>query len=139
VTLQSPRIVIDTAALYALVSPSDTFHSTAATIFQGLADDERELWTTSYVMVEAQALIHRRLGFPRVELLMSTIVDAIAKFWIDRDIHATAWNIFTERNGMGLSFVDWTTAIVARHLDAAVFTFDRGFQHEGIRVIPRLS
>ena len=39
------------------------------------------------------------------------------------------------RQGTGLSFVDWTTVVLAKSHEAKVFAFDDDFVREGLEVI----
>jgi len=131
------RVLIDTSAFYALVSVSDTFHVEADGAYQALIDREQELWTTSYVLVETAALIHHRLGFEPVRVLVESIAGVVRVFWVESNIHNSAWRELVVRRGAGLGLVDWTTVLAARTLRSHVFTFDRGFVQEGIAVVPR--
>lgn len=134
----SDRVVIDTSAFYALASGDDRFHDNARYTFERLIDHERELWTTSYALVETIALMQNRLGFATLSDFMNGIDGLVSVFWIDSALHNRAWNLFTENQGMGLSLVDWTVALVSRRLDAQTFTFDGGFANQqGLYVIPR--
>jgi predicted nucleic acid-binding protein len=119
------KALVDTSAFYALVSSSDSFHAAAAHTFDLLLDREVELWTTSYVLVEAGALIHRRLGFDPLRTLIHSISGLVQTYWIPSSIHTLAWEQLSERDGKGLSFVDWTTVIASRALSAGVFAFDK--------------
>lgn len=57
------NILVDTSAIFAIVSPGDRFHTQARDIYLELLERGDQLYTTSYVLVESSALIHRRLGF----------------------------------------------------------------------------
>lgn len=131
------RVLIDTSAFYALISASDDFHNEARQTYEGLIDREQELWTTSYILVEMTALVHRRLGFDPLRTFMEGIENIVQVFWVDRTVHNEAWKQLLASHGAGLSFVDRTTALAAGHLRAHVFTFDRGFVQQGIPVMPQ--
>lgn len=134
----SDRVVIDTSAFYALASGGDRFHDSARYTFERLIDHERELWTTSYALVETIALMQNRLGFAALSDFMNGIDGLVSVFWIDSALHNRAWSLLTENQGAGLSLVDWTVALVSRRLDAQTFTFDGGFANQqGLYVIPR--
>ena len=74
---EASRVVIDTSAFFAITSEADRFHQSAMDALRDLVDQRTELFTTSYVLVEAGALIHRRLGFNHladfVEMVQNTI------------------------------------------------------------------
>ena len=129
--------MVDTSALFAVVSAEDGYHARATAMFEALVNAGDGLHLTSYVFMEASALIHRRLGFEKLKTLVSILEPAVEWYWIDELVHREAWDSFVRRNGSGLSLVDWTTALVARQLSAPVFTFDRGFEREGLLTIAR--
>ena len=133
------RVLIDTSAFYALRSATDRFHNRASGAYERLIDRERELWTTSYTLVETVSLLHRRLGFDVVVEFSEWRRRAnLQVLWIDSRMHAEAWNRFMAEQGRGLSFVDWTTAVASLEMeDAPVFTFDAGFANVGRPVVPR--
>lgn len=132
------RVLIDTSAFYALLTADDRFHHQASVVYQGLINGGRELWTTSYTLVETVALLHSRLGFEVVSEFSEWLRRAhVHVFWIDGLVHAEAWNQYTASRGRGMSFVDWTTAAVSGEMGAPVFTFDRGFANQGVSVVPR--
>ena len=131
------RVVIDTSAFYALVVDTDEFHSSAVAIYEYLIDQDIELWTTAYALVETMALVHRRFGFSRVAQLLEITESSVQLFWIDSEVHSMAMSEFTSSEGRGLSLVDWTVVIAARIRSAQVFTFDRGIADKSVVVIPR--
>jgi len=136
VTSQAEPVVIDTAAFFALVSSEDEFHDLAAMAYRDMVDEERRLLTTSYVLVETQALIHRRLGFDVLKTLVESIAGIVDVVWVSASAHDQAWPSFEDRRGVGLSLVDWTVALAARQSGASVFSFDSGFSEEGLELIP---
>lgn len=134
----SDRVVIDTSAFYALSSGGDRFHDSARHTFERLIDRERELWTTSYALVETIALMQNRLGFAALSDFMNGIDGLVSVFWIDSALHSRALALLTANQGAGLSLVDWTVALVSRRLAAQTFTFDSDFANQqGLYAIPR--
>lgn len=96
------------------------------------------MWTTSYTLVETVALLHSRLGFEVVSAFSEWLRRAgVQVFWIGDRVHEAAWNQYTANAGRGMSFVDWTTAVVSGQMGAPVFTFDRGFTDQGFSAVPR--
>ena len=131
------KVIIDTSAFYALMSAKDAFHSRAADTYEQLIDREQELWTTSYVLVETMALVHRRLGFGIFAEFVKGIDGTVRVFWVESAVHKQALSQLTASQGAGLSFVDWTVELVSQILNAHIFTFDRGFAERSLPVIPR--
>ena len=135
---ETNSFVIDTSALFAILSVNDDFHARAKATYQRMGQSEATMWCTSYAVVECIALLRRRRGFEAVLAFEEWIKDAdLQIFWVDERLHNAAWTRFMESEGRGLSMVDWTIAIASRELGANVFTFDTGFAESGITVIPR--
>lgn len=133
------RVLLDTSALYALISSTDEFHETAEEAYRKVLAGDADLWITSYVFVEFSALVHRRLGFDPIATFVESIRDVYETLWVDSAIHSRAWAQFNERRGGGLSFVDWTTLVAAQQIGAAILTLDSGFAREGAEVVPILG
>lgn len=132
------RVILDTSALYALVSSTDAFHARAKSSYERLLDWEWELCVTSFILVETSALIHHRLGFPPLQTFMETVQsDLFNMIWIENTIYGEAWSRMMQREGRIFSMVDWTTIVAAERLKASIFTFDQDFRQEGALVFPR--
>ena len=132
------RVLLDTAAIYAVHSPADEFHHRAVSEHENLVDRNRELWITSYALVETVALLRKRMGFSAVTAFAEWASSLqVQVLYVEEPMHSSAWERYTADEGRGLSFVDWVTAIASRELDAQVFTFDGGFARQGFSVVPR--
>lgn len=129
-------VVIDTSAFYALISDDDRFHDSAIETYNTLTNENVELWTTSYALVETIALVHRRLGFRILAQLLDIIESNVQVFFVESGIHAMAMQEFISTKGRGLSLVDWTVVLVARIKSAHVFTFDRRMAYRVVSVVP---
>lgn len=129
------HVLLDTSALYALISRTDEFHPRAQATYQDLLAGGARLWITSYVLVEFGALVHHRLGFEPIRSFVEATQDVYETLWIDSELHSQAWVQFETRKGEGLNFVDWTTLMSARRIGATIFTFDSGFDREGAEVV----
>lgn len=136
--MESPEIyVIDSSALYAVVSDEDRFHDTAIRYYEDIKNRNIEIWTTSYALSETVALVHRRFGFDTVTQLLEIIEPSIRIYWIDDTVHSEAMAEYKAVQGRGLSLVDWTIIVVSRLMSARVFTFDTGMTHQVVDAIPR--
>ena len=132
------RVLVDTAAFYALRSEADLFHAQARAMYERLSAREHELWTTSYALAETIALLERRLGFDVTKEFVDWLEgNNVQVLWVDSHLHEEAWHRYVAQQGRGLGFVDWTTAVASVQLGAPVFTFDAGFANQGIPVLPR--
>ena len=135
---ETDPLIIDTSALFAILSTKDKFHHRATSVYHDLEQTERTLWSTSYAMVETVALLHRRGGFSAVLAFEDWTKDTdLHVVWVDEQMHDVAKTRFIENQGRGLSLVDWTIAIASQELGAHVFTFDTDFAQLGLAVIPR--
>ncbi len=130
------RVFVDTSAFYALASASDEFHAQARVTYERLLQEENaELLTSSYVLVESFALIQTRLGFQVLEEFVSSIGDLVGIVWVGEELHRRAWKLLKKRQKV--SFVDCTSFLIAQGEGAQVFAFDRDFIREGLPVIPQ--
>jgi predicted nucleic acid-binding protein len=136
VPLMSDKVLIDTSAFYALVSGSDEFHFKAKTTYERLIDQKMELYTSSYIFVESAALIQHRLGLATLEKFVESIKESIYILWVDERPHWQAWEILKNRLRERLSFVDCTTIVLTKALNAKVFAFDEDFSREGLSLLP---
>ena len=96
-----------------------------------LIDESAALYLTSYILLEASALIHRRLGFPALQQTMNSLKDVVTVVWVDRELHEEAWELLQTHGGQ-LSLVDCSAVVVAKRLEARVFAFDDHFKQEGL-------
>ena len=133
----SHKVLIDTSAFYALLSSEDLFHKQAGDAFELLVNRNLSLWTTSYTLVETLALVHSRLGAQIVLEFAHWQRSNVETYCVLQDVHDEALERYIQNEAKGLSFVDCTTAIASRDLDAHIFTFDGGFARSGLPVVPR--
>lgn len=133
----SKRIVFDTSAFYALISRTDSLHSQAILSYKRILDWEWETWTTSYVLVETQTLIHDRLGFECLKTFIETVPDIMRILWVESSITEEALKRMLANKGQKLSFVDWTTVVASEKLRASAFSFNDMLNEAGLRVFPR--
>jgi uncharacterized protein len=125
---------VDTSALCALLSETDRHHEAAGAAFPTLAASGT-LITHNYVVVEATALVDRRLGRGAVRDLHDRLLAPIAVRWIDQRTHAAA--VAALLATAGPSLVDLVSFELMRRLaiDEA-FTFDRDFVVHGFTLVP---
>ena len=129
------RVLIDTSAIFAIMSPLDRFHDRATATYANLLDQGDTLKVTSYIMVETAALAQRRLGFDALRAFVQSIQGLVDILWIDRVAHEEAWRRMIERGGRRISLVDWTTIVVAERTRSIIFAFDRDFSAQGLQVL----
>ncbi len=130
------NILVDTSAIYAIVSLSDRFHAQAREIYSELLERGDRLYITSYVLVESSALIHRRLGSESLRAFIESIQGIWETLWIYQSTHEQLWNRMRAQGDSRLSLVDWSVIVSAENTRSTIFTFDSDFAQKGLTVIP---
>jgi len=129
---------VDTSAFVALLNADDSFHEAAVATWERLADAEEPLVTSSYVVVETNALVQRRLGMDALRAFSDDVVRAVQVAWVGREVHEAATSAQMLAGRRHLSLVDCASFLVMRHLGLTeVFAFDDHFRDQGFRVIRR--
>ena len=130
------KAFLDTSGFYALVSSTDKFHVNARDAYESLILDDVPLYTSSYVLVESIALIQRRLGYSVLKAFVESVTEVFSIIWVGEKTHRDAWALVEQRQGREFSFVDATTILIAKDIDAHVVTFDDSFKKVGIKTLP---
>ncbi|OHA65658.1 MAG: hypothetical protein A3D64_01690 [Candidatus Wildermuthbacteria bacterium RIFCSPHIGHO2_02_FULL_49_9] len=127
-------IFLDTSAIYALADTTDQNHDKAVRLFTKASKEGEELFLHNYILIEATALIQRRLGLH----LAKTFLKDSSKFtvlWIDASLHEKSVQSFHQSSQRKLSFVDWVSFLAMREKGvAAAFAFDEDFRKAGFRL-----
>jgi uncharacterized protein len=130
-------ILVDTAALYALIDDRDPNHARATAALDGLRAGHERLLTHEYVVVEATALIQRRLGVGALRRFVDDLLPLIEVAWVDEAQHLEAREALLAAGRRNVSLVDWTSFLVMRrHAVRRALTFDPDFGIEGFEVVP---
>lgn len=129
-------IFIDTSAIYALADRADPNHAAATECLASLLESRARLLTHNYVLVEAMALLQRRLGLDAA-LALAADVSAFEVEWITRQTHVAAVAALDEVGSRGVSLVDHVSFLVmeGRGVDRA-FVFDQDFASRGFKTRP---
>ena len=128
-------VFIDTSAFYALASSSDEFHEKAKEHYRHLLEENVTLFTSSTVLIETMALIHRRLGFDLVNDFMKATRRIIRIVWITEEILENAWHLMAKREDEHISIVDWTSFVIMREMKIdRAFAFDDHFRRQGFNI-----
>lgn len=131
------RIFVDSSALIAILNADDRFHEAARTEWNRVVNDEATLWTSNYVVVEASALVQRRMGLDGLSALHDTLLPVIQIDWVDAAVHQTAVAVVFAARRRELSLVDCSSFQIMRRLGIdTVLTFDPHFGDQGFRVVP---
>ncbi len=130
------NVLIDTSAIYGVVSSKDRFHAQPREVYSELLERGDRLYVTSYVLVESAALIHRRLGFETLREFMDSIRGVWEIMWIYQGAHERIWDRMKAESDGGLSLVDWSVIVSAEESRSTIFAFDSDFTEKGLTVIP---
>ncbi len=131
------KILVDTSALLAVLSPEDQHHAAAG---RWLTDSRRRegdrLVTHNYVVLESAALVRGRLGALATRALFEDLFPLVELAFVDRSLHRAAVSSYLARPS-GPSLVDRVSFHVMR--DAGIrqaFAFDSDFGREGFETVP---
>src|SRR5262245_10666301 len=93
---------------------------------------DRDAITHNYVLVETEALAHRRLGARAVRALLEDLVPILQVVWVDADLHATAVTAHLRALRRRSSLVDHVSFELMRRLDLhTALALDGDFAREG--------
>jgi predicted nucleic acid-binding protein len=127
----------DTSAWYALLSSSDTQHTTARRLFRRLASSNRTVIATNHVVSETYTLLRGRLG-SRVALrfLEQVQVDPfVRRVQVSTSWEDEAEQLLAQYHDQRFSYVDATSFVTMRHLGVReALTFDSDFVIAGFTI-----
>ena len=129
-------IFVDTSAIYALADVADLNHTRAVQLARRASENGETLLVHNYVVVEAAALLLRRLGLDSaMRFLRET--DRLRTHWVTDDDHRLGVDLLGERDRRQLSLVDCVSFVVMRKLEVgSALAFDADFQREGFARYP---
>jgi len=129
-------VLVDTSALIALLNREDRYHDDATLVWRRLVLQDEPVICTNYVVVEAIALVQRRLGLAAVRRLLQDLIPWLSIEWVQPEIHEVAISALLAANRRGLSIVDCVSFEVARRKRvSAIFAYDRDFVEHGFTPI----
>jgi predicted nucleic acid-binding protein len=127
---------VDTSALIALLEPGDPGHPAASSLWDRMGDERARLVTHDYVVVEATAVVQRRLGLVGVERL-DALLAVVGVERVGAELFARARAALFASGRGSVSFVDWTSILMMRDRGIrTAFTFDGDFVAQGFEVVP---
>jgi predicted nucleic acid-binding protein len=130
------RVFVDTSGVVALLVSSDRAHRRAKRAFETLRARRSALITTSYVLVETNALLGRRLGMDAVRAFREDFAPLLEVVWVTQQLHERGLDDLITRRSKTLSLVDVISFLVFREqrLEEAL-AYDRHFEQEGIDIV----
>lgn len=130
-------IFVDTSVLLPLLDADDRDHEDVVAAVEQIVASGDSLVTSSYTLVEAGALVRRRLGVRPFRNLGEVASRAMDVIWVDEDVHDRAWAAASTGRRKGPSFVDQVSFVIMQDLglDTAL-AIDRHFERAGFTTIP---
>ncbi len=126
-------VFVDTSALYALLDEDDAHHAEASHILRRLQGTE--LLTHAFVVVEAAALVGRRLAWAASEQLLGGILPVIDVQPVEADLYASAAGAYRRSGSAAVSLVDRASfAFMQSRGIQRAFAHDDDFRREGFQL-----
>lgn len=130
-------VFVDTSALFAVLDADDQSHEPARQTWTDLINQETDLVSTNYVLLETLALVQHRLGIEAVRTLQKDIVPILRIEWVAEAQHGIGVTALLTASNRKLSLVDCISFEVMRRLDIKIaFAFDRHFSQQGFLSVP---
>jgi predicted nucleic acid-binding protein len=128
-------IFVDTSALLVFLDRDAARHEEVVASIAGVFRD-RDGITHNYVLVETEALAHRRLGAGVARRLLEDVVPALEVAWIDAELHASAVTVHLRALRRRSSLGDQVTfELMRRRGIRAALALDRDFAREGFDLL----
>jgi predicted nucleic acid-binding protein len=127
------RVLIDSAAYYAILDQQERTHPQAATTLNQLAVERWRLFTTNFIVAEAHALILGRLGYYHAtQFLRQFEAGATTVLRVTQADEERARRVIYQYHDKRFSMTDATSfVIMERHRIGVAFTFDHNFVQYG--------
>jgi predicted nucleic acid-binding protein len=127
---------VDTSALLAFLDRDSTRHEDVVASLAGVFRERRGI-THNYVLIETEALAHRRLGAGVARRLLEDVVPVLEIAWVDAELHATAVTAHLRSLRRRSSLIDQVSFELMRRRDISVaVALDRDFAREGFELLP---
>lgn len=135
-------LVVDTGAFFAYFVANAPRHDRAQAVMNAIQDGDlrfRPIYTTGYVLGELTTLLLRKTDHEQAMDALQRVraSPAVAVRHIDAAQFDAACSEFDRFDDQQISFVDHTTGVLARDVDAEhVFAFDSDFRTLGFSLVP---
>ncbi len=130
-------VFVDTSAFLAVLDANDANHAAARERWAEMLTRGEDLITHNYVLVEASAVIARKLGVEATRVFEHDVVPVVRTIWVSREIHAAGVGAQLAAARRSLSLVDCVSLEIMRRTGVlAAFTFDKHFAEQGYETIP---
>ena len=130
-------VFADTSAFYALLVRTDAAHEAVRRAFTTVLDNDRPLWTTSFVIVETMALLQHRVGLQAARDLDEDLLPLVRVHWVDEPLYRLGAERLWREDRRNLSLVDTISFEFMRtHAIHTALAVDPDFAKAGFTVIP---
>jgi uncharacterized protein len=126
---------VDTSALLAFLDRDAARHEEVVASSVELFRERRAI-THNYVLIEAEALVHRRLGPAVARRLLEDVAPILEIVWVDADLHRHAVTEYLRSLRRRSSLVDHVSfELMRRRGVRSALALDRDFAREGFDLI----
>lgn len=127
---------VDSSALLAFLDRDARHHAAVVASLTSVLADRRAI-THNYVVIETEALAHRRLGAPVARRLLEDVVPLLQVVWVDAHLHAAAVASHLHALRRRSSLVDHVSFELMRWRNLRVaLALDPDFVSAGFDVLP---
>jgi predicted nucleic acid-binding protein len=128
-------VFVDTSFLVALLDEDDPMYADALRLWKRVEAGRLFVLTSNYVVLEACAVLQRRLGVGAVRKLVRQILEPVSLEWVTSADHERALEALLVADRRNLSMVDCVSFEVMRRLGVhECLAFDRHFGEQGFAV-----
>lgn len=130
-------VFVDTSALLAVLDADDQSHEPARQTWRDLINQETEMVSTNYVLLETFALVQHRLGMNAARALQEDVIPMLRIQWVTEEQHGVGVTALLTASSRELSLVDCISFETMRRLGIRLaFVFDRHFSEQGFVCVP---
>ncbi len=136
-SLADRRVLVDSAAYFAITAEKSSDHAVAAAVMASVAAQHRHLVTTNFIVAETHALVLRRLGRNvAARTLERLYAGNTAIVRVKKADEQRAREIIAIYDDKDFTLTDATSFAVMERLGiSTAFTFDRHFAQYGFAVL----
>jgi predicted nucleic acid-binding protein len=129
------NVFVDTSGLFALLVQNDHMHIRARENFSYFAEQNAQLVTSSFVLVETIALLQRRIGLAPVHDFNAKILPLLDVIWVNDKWYTCAMQRLFAQNNRNVSLVDCLSFEIMDSLEIKyAFAFDRHFEENDFTI-----
>lgn len=126
------KVFADTSGLYALLVKNDYMFVRARENFIFFAENNVQLVTSSFVLVETTALLQNRIGLEPVNDFNAKILPLLDVVWVDNAWYSKGVQRLMSQNNRHVSLVDCLSFEIMDNLQVEyAFAFDKHFEENG--------